>query len=220
MHLRSGCVSAAASCTRAPWRSAPSHRRPGQIVQSDPFNRSGVSTATVVALTSNLRLLEAPGNALISAKASGLRRDAVVNVSQLLTIHRDVLTECVSVLAPALLKQVDEGLRFALDVQWAARDASMCAHIHPNARAHSHANEELMPRTVVFTPIAAILDAAGSSLDKLVSVTVELRDEEDFAAMNEECATWFPANPPARQGAKLPARIPGLRVSIAAIAEA
>ena len=70
------------------------------------------------------------------------------------------------------------------------------------------------------TNIQAILEEAGSSLDKLVSVTVVLADEDDFAGMNEEWLRWFPANPPARQGAKLPARIPGLKISIAAIAEA
>lgn len=68
--------------------------------------------------------------------------------------------------------------------------------------------------------IAAILAAAGSSLDKVASVTVVLAEEEDFSGMNEEWLRWFPSNPPARQGAKLPVRIPGLKVSIAAIAEA
>jgi 2-iminobutanoate/2-iminopropanoate deaminase len=68
--------------------------------------------------------------------------------------------------------------------------------------------------------IQAILEAAGSSLDKIVSATVVLADEDDFAGMNEEWLRWFPVNPPARQGAKLPVRIPGLKVSIAAIAEA
>ena len=68
--------------------------------------------------------------------------------------------------------------------------------------------------------IAAILEAAGSSLDKIVSATVVLAEEEDFPGMNEEWLKWFPANPPARQGAKLPVKIPGLKVSIAAIAEA
>ena len=68
--------------------------------------------------------------------------------------------------------------------------------------------------------IAAILDAAGTSLDKVVSVTIVLADEDDFAGMNEEYIKWFPSNPPARQGAKLPVRIPGLKVSIATIAEA
>ena len=70
------------------------------------------------------------------------------------------------------------------------------------------------------TNISAILEAAGSSLDKIVSVTIVLADEDDFPGMNEEWMRWFPSNPPARQGAKLPARIPGLKVSIAAIAEA
>jgi 2-iminobutanoate/2-iminopropanoate deaminase len=68
--------------------------------------------------------------------------------------------------------------------------------------------------------IQAILEEAGSSLDKIVSVTIVLADEDDFAGMNEEWLKWFPSTPPARQGAKLPVRIPGLKVSIAAIAEA
>jgi 2-iminobutanoate/2-iminopropanoate deaminase len=70
------------------------------------------------------------------------------------------------------------------------------------------------------TNISAILEEAGSSLDKIVSVTIVLADEADFQGLNEEWLKWFPSNPPARQGAKLPARIPGLKVSIAAIAEA
>ena len=70
------------------------------------------------------------------------------------------------------------------------------------------------------TNISAILEAAGSSMDKIVSVTIVLADEDDFAGMNEEYLRWFPANPPARQGARLPVRIPGLKVSIAAIAAA
>jgi 2-iminobutanoate/2-iminopropanoate deaminase len=69
------------------------------------------------------------------------------------------------------------------------------------------------------TNIAAILEAAGTSMEKIASATVILADEDDFSGMNEEWMRWFPTNPPARQGAKLPARIPGLKVSIAAIAE-
>jgi 2-iminobutanoate/2-iminopropanoate deaminase len=68
--------------------------------------------------------------------------------------------------------------------------------------------------------ISAILESAGSSLDKIVSATVVLANEEDFPGMNEEWMSWFPSNPPARQGAKLPVKIPGLKISIAAIAEA
>jgi 2-iminobutanoate/2-iminopropanoate deaminase len=68
--------------------------------------------------------------------------------------------------------------------------------------------------------IDAILEEAGSSLDKIVSATVVLADEDDFPGMNEEWVKWFPTNPPSRQGAKLPVKIAGLKVSIAAIAEA
>ena len=70
------------------------------------------------------------------------------------------------------------------------------------------------------TNISAILTAAGSSLDKVASATVILLEEDDFAGLNEEWVKWFPSNPPARQAAKLPVRIPGMKVSIAVIAEA
>lgn len=68
--------------------------------------------------------------------------------------------------------------------------------------------------------ISAILETAGTSLARAVSATVILLDEEDFAGMNDEWLKWFPVDPPARQGAKLPVRIPGMRISIAMIAEA
>jgi 2-iminobutanoate/2-iminopropanoate deaminase len=70
------------------------------------------------------------------------------------------------------------------------------------------------------TNISAILKAAGSSMDKVAMATVILLSEEDFAGMNEEWVKWFPTDPPARQGAKLPVRVPGMKVSIAVIAEA
>jgi 2-iminobutanoate/2-iminopropanoate deaminase len=68
--------------------------------------------------------------------------------------------------------------------------------------------------------ISAILAAAGSSLAKVVSATVILAEEDDFPGLNEEWAKWFPVDPPARQGAKMPIRVPGMKVSIAMIAEA
>ena len=100
----------------APPGSAPGYRRPVLVVQSDTFNRSRVATVTVVALTGNVRLLDAPGNVLIPAHSSGLPRDSVANVSQILTVNRDALTERVRSLSPSLMKQVNEGLRFALDL--------------------------------------------------------------------------------------------------------
>ena len=68
--------------------------------------------------------------------------------------------------------------------------------------------------------IAAILDDAGSSMDRIVSATFILRDPADFAGMNEEWLAWFPTDPPARQGAQLPVDVEGLKISIAVIAEA
>lgn len=68
--------------------------------------------------------------------------------------------------------------------------------------------------------IQAILGAAGSSLDKAVSATFILGEESDFAGMNQEWGKWFPKDPPARQGAKLPIYPKGMRISIALIAEA
>lgn len=68
--------------------------------------------------------------------------------------------------------------------------------------------------------VSAILAAAGSSIERVVSATVIILDEADFAGMNEVWIKWFPSNPPARQGAKMPVRIPGMKVSIAVIAEA
>jgi 2-iminobutanoate/2-iminopropanoate deaminase len=67
--------------------------------------------------------------------------------------------------------------------------------------------------------IKSILEAAGSSMEKVVTATFILRNPEDFADMNTEWALWFPVNPPARQGASLPINVEGVLVSIAAIAE-
>ena len=67
--------------------------------------------------------------------------------------------------------------------------------------------------------IDAILRAAGSSMAKVVNASFILRHSEDFAGMNEEWIKWFPTDPPARQGAKHPLEVEGLRISIAVIAE-
>ena len=66
--------------------------------------------------------------------------------------------------------------------------------------------------------ISAILTAAGTSLENIVSATVILVDGADFAGMNEEWSKWFPKDPPARQAAQLPVKPPGVKVSIAAVA--
>jgi len=68
--------------------------------------------------------------------------------------------------------------------------------------------------------VQAILESAGSSLEKAVSATFILLEESDFAGMNEEWGKWFPKDPPARQGAKLPISPKGMKISISLIAEA
>ena len=67
--------------------------------------------------------------------------------------------------------------------------------------------------------IRVILEAAGSSMDNIVSATFILRNPDDYAEMNVEWGRWFPTDPPARQGASLPVDVEGLLVSIAAIAK-
>ena len=99
-----------------PIGSGPGYRRPVLIVQSDAFNRSRLSTIVAVVLTGNLRLLDAPGNVLLTSRSSGLPRDSVANVTQVATFDRAVLTERVGRLSPAALAQVSDGLRIALDL--------------------------------------------------------------------------------------------------------
>jgi len=77
----------------APEGSAPGYRRPVVVVQGDAFNRSALRTAVCVTLTSNLRWAEAPGNVLLVARLTGLPRDSVANVSQVVTLDRSVLAE-------------------------------------------------------------------------------------------------------------------------------
>jgi len=64
----------------------------------------------------NLRLERAPGNVRVRARASGLSRDSVVNVSQLITVEKQLLTERIGRLAPELLQDVDSGIRLVLAV--------------------------------------------------------------------------------------------------------
>jgi mRNA interferase MazF len=97
-----------------PRGSEPGFRRPLLIVQADAFNRSRIQTIVAVVLTSNLRLVEAPGNVLIPARLSGLPKDSVANVSQVITIDRDFLLEPAGKLDAKILRQVEDGLRLVL----------------------------------------------------------------------------------------------------------
>lgn len=97
-----------------PRGSGPGFRRPVLIVQADAFNRSRIQTVVAVALTSNVRLLDAPGNVLVPARAAGLPRDSVANVSQVITLDRSDLQEETGRLDAATLRRVESGLRLVL----------------------------------------------------------------------------------------------------------
>jgi mRNA interferase MazF len=99
-----------------PRGSEPGFRRPVLVVQADAFNRSRLRTVIAVVLTSNVRLLDAPGNVLLGAGATGLPRDSVANVSQVVTLDEDFLIERVCRVPPKLMARVDAGLKLALDL--------------------------------------------------------------------------------------------------------
>ncbi len=99
-----------------PRGSEPGFRRPVLVAQAESFNRSRIRTVVVVVLTSNTRLLDAPGNVLIPAKQSRLDRDSVANVSQIVTLDRDFLSERLGRVSATVMAQVDAGLRLVLDL--------------------------------------------------------------------------------------------------------
>jgi mRNA interferase MazF len=96
--------------------SAPAYRRPVLIIQADAFNRSRIATVIGVGLTSNLALADAPGNVSVSRAVSGLPKDSVVNVSQIITLDRSQLTKKVGRLPAGVMRSVEDGLRLAVDL--------------------------------------------------------------------------------------------------------
>jgi mRNA interferase MazF len=99
-----------------PLGSGPGFRRPLIIVQSDAFNRSRISTVIAVVITSNLRLAVAPGNLLLPYKTTGLPKDSVANLSQLVTVDKSFLTEKVGKLTAKQMQRIEEGLRLVLSL--------------------------------------------------------------------------------------------------------
>ncbi len=97
-----------------PRGSGPGFQRPVIIVQGDAFNRSRIATVVCVALTSNLRWADAPGNVKLSARETGLPKASVANVSQLVTLDRTVLSERVGKLTRKQLHLVLTGIDVVL----------------------------------------------------------------------------------------------------------
>ncbi|HLP87823.1 MAG TPA: type II toxin-antitoxin system PemK/MazF family toxin [Nostocaceae cyanobacterium] len=97
-----------------PLGSEPGFRRPVLIIQNDVFTQSRINTIIVVIITSNTRLAEAPGNVFLPHEVSGLPKDSVANVSQILTVDKSFLVEHIGTLPDYLQEEVDEGLRTVL----------------------------------------------------------------------------------------------------------
>ena len=94
----------------APFGSGPGFRRPVVIVQGDALNRSRIATVVCVPLTSNVVWADAPGNVLLPSTITGLPKDSVANVSQVVTLDKQVLTERAGKLSRAKLELVLAGL--------------------------------------------------------------------------------------------------------------
>lgn len=101
---------------REPTGSEPGRRRPVLVVSSDRFNQSRIETVVAVAITSNLRLAAAPGNVELPSDATGLDRDSVANVSQIVTVDKALLSDWVGRIDPATMRLIDAGMGLALDL--------------------------------------------------------------------------------------------------------
>jgi mRNA interferase MazF len=97
-----------------PTGSGPGFRRPVVVVQGDALNRSRIATAVCVPLTSNLRWADAPGNVLLTARATHLPKDSVANVSQIVALDKSILTERVGKLSPAKVDLLLSGIDVVL----------------------------------------------------------------------------------------------------------
>ena len=99
-----------------PRGSEPGYRRPVVIISSNEFNQSLIQTVVCAAITSNLRLINAPGNFKLAKSKSGINRDSVVNVSQLITLDKSFFTEQVGKLNNKQIYSLKEGLKLVLDI--------------------------------------------------------------------------------------------------------
>jgi mRNA interferase MazF len=97
-----------------PAGSGPGFRRPVIVVQGDSFNRSKIATALCVPLTSNLKWADAPGNVLLEARLTGLPKDSVANVSQVVALDKSLLTERIGKLSRTKVDLVLAGIDVVL----------------------------------------------------------------------------------------------------------
>lgn len=99
-----------------PIASEPGFKRPVVVVQADTFNKSRINTVVVITITSNLRLLEAPGNVQLTKSKSGLSKESVANVSQIITLDKSFLGQQIAKLDKITMQQIDDGIRLVLSI--------------------------------------------------------------------------------------------------------
>lgn len=97
-----------------PVGSGPGFDRAVLIVQSEVFNESAINTVIVAIITTNIELAKMPGNVLLTRRISGLPKESVVNITQLLTIDKSLLKEHVGTLPARKMEQIDLNLKFVL----------------------------------------------------------------------------------------------------------
>jgi len=98
-----------------PKGSEPGYRHPHVVIQNTVFNVSKISTVVVCALTSNLKRAAAPGNVLLKKGEANLKKDSVVNISQLVTVNKSDLVERIGTLSPARVRQVIDGVKLLIE---------------------------------------------------------------------------------------------------------
>ena len=98
-----------------PRGSEPGYRHPHVVVQNDLFNRSRINTVVLCALTSNLKRAAVPGNVLLEKGEANLKKESVVNVSQIVTVDRADLIEKIGALSSRRIRQIVSGLSLLLE---------------------------------------------------------------------------------------------------------
>jgi len=100
-----------------PKGSGPGYRHPHVVIQNNVFNESKINTVVVCALTSNLKRSKAPGNVLSRKGEGNLKKDSVVNISQIITVDKSDLVERIGSLSPSRVKEIIEGVKLLIETR-------------------------------------------------------------------------------------------------------
>lgn len=98
-----------------PEGSGPGYRHPHVVIQNNVFNESRISTVVVCAITSNLKRAKSPGNVLLKKGEGGLKKDSVVNITQIITVDKSDLGERIGALSKSRTKQIIDGIGLLIE---------------------------------------------------------------------------------------------------------